>query len=107
LLYYPKDQTMNNNNPKAKNLIAELKSTNLREAEYDPFMKTLILRFHTGGDYEYMEVDRYVYDDLTKAESAGRFFHTKIRGKFDFLKVEPRPTANTLNEEKEESKVEA
>ncbi len=86
------------NEHKKKNLLAELKSTNLKEAEYDPFMKTLILRFHTGGDYEYMEVDQKVFNDLVIAESAGRFFHENIRGKFDFLKVTKRETPEDSKE---------
>lgn len=90
------------NNPKAKNIIAELKSSNLRAAEYDPFMKTLILRFHTGGDYEYIDVERELFDELVKAESAGKFFHQRIRGKYDFLKVTKRPVAADFVDKEEE-----
>lgn len=92
--------------PKSKNLIVELNSTNLRVAEYDPFMKTMILRFHTGGDYEYMEVDRKVFDALVKAESAGKFFHQHIRGKYDFLKVTPRPSVGGETKEETEETTE-
>lgn len=90
-------------NPKAKNLIAELDSTNLRAAEYDPFMKVLILRFHTGGDYEYVDVEREVFTELVKAESAGKYFHQHIRGKYEFLKVTKRPVAADFTEDVEET----
>jgi len=84
--------------PKAKNIIVELKSTNLRAVEYDPFMKTMVLRFHTGGDYEYINVGRKIFNDLVKAESAGKFFHTHIRGKYEFLKVTKRETPEDFKE---------
>lgn len=61
-------------------------STNLSEAEYDPSMKILTLHFRKGGVYEYIEVERDVYDGLLEADSAGKYFHTAIKGKFEFLK---------------------
>lgn len=88
--------------PKAVNIIVELKSTNLRAAEYDPFMKTMTLRFHKGGDYEYMEVEREVFNDLVKAESAGQYFHKFIRGKYEFLKLTKRPVAADFKEDTDE-----
>ena len=89
-------------NPKEENIIVELDSSNLREAEYDPFMKTLTLRFHTGGDYEYVNVERELFNELKEAESAGRFFHSKIRGKYEFLKLKRRPVAADFKNEDEE-----
>jgi len=65
-------------------------SSNLSKAEYDPSMEVLILHFRKGGIYEYIEVGRKVYDGLTEAKSAGRYFHTDIKGKFEFLKRVPK-----------------
>lgn len=62
------------------------KSTNLLKAEYDPSMEVLTLHFRKGGVYEYIEVDRKVYDGLLEAKSAGRYFHTDIKGKYEFLR---------------------
>lgn len=61
-------------------------STNLSKAEYDPSMQILTLHFRKGGVYEYIEVERKVYDALLEAKSAGQFFHTDIKGKFEFLR---------------------
>lgn len=59
----------------------------LRRAEYDPFMKTLTLHFHDETKlYEYIDVEQSVFDELSLAESAGKFFHRNIRNKYEFLK---------------------
>jgi hypothetical protein len=61
-------------------------SSNIKSAEYDPFMKVLSLTFQKGGEYDYLEVSENVFHEMKKADSAGRFFHTKIRGKYEFHK---------------------
>lgn len=66
-------------------------STNLKEAEYDPFMQVLSLKFNNGSTYDYINVEQKVFEELKRADSAGRFFHAKIRGKYDFLKKVPTP----------------
>lgn len=70
----------------APELIQEFDSSNIAKAEYDPFMKVMTLHFRKGGIYEYIEVNRNVFDGLVEAESAGRYFHSNVKGKFDFLK---------------------
>lgn len=66
------------------------KSSNITKAEYDPFMRVLSLTFKNGGIYDYVDVDEKLFHEMSLAESAGRFFHSKIRGHYDFLK---KPTA--------------
>lgn len=65
------------------------RSTNLAEAEYDSFMQVLSLKFRNGSTYDYINVEQKVFVELKNADSAGHFFHTKIRGKYDFLKRVP------------------
>ena len=48
-------------------------SSNLSQAEYDPYMRVLTLHFRKGGLYEYIDVDRKLFED-------------HIRGKFEYLK---------------------
>lgn len=67
------------------------KSANLTKAEYDPFMKILSLTFKNGGVYDYVDVEEVVFREMTLAESAGKFFHSKIRGHYEYLK---KPTEN-------------
>jgi len=61
-------------------------STNLSQAEYDPSMRILTLHFRKGGIYEYIEVDKTVYEGLLEAKSVGQYFHSSIKGKFEFLR---------------------
>jgi len=62
------------------------KSSNISSATYDPFMKVLTINFIHGGEYNYIEVEEEVFNEMSKASSAGRFFHARIKGKYDFLK---------------------
>ena len=79
--------TQTSEDSKRPTITASLDSSNLKEAKYDPFMKVLTLTFHTGGSYDYIDVGEDVFVDLTSAESAGSFFHSRIKGKFEFLKL--------------------
>jgi hypothetical protein len=72
--------------PAAPTVSASLKSSNLSEAEYDPFMRVLTLRFRKGGVYEYVDVDRSVFEGLRSAESPGQFFLTYVKNQYEFLK---------------------
>lgn len=78
------------------------KSTNLSKAEYDPSMQILTLHFRKGGVYDYIKVDREIYDGLLEAKSAGKYFHTIIKGKYDFLrrdsKKDPEKATKTFDE---------
>lgn len=76
----------NNFNTNKPVVSASLDSSHLKEAKYDPFMKVLTLSFHSGQSYDFLEVDRTIFDELTEAESPGKFFHQKIRGKFEAMK---------------------
>lgn len=40
-----------------------------------------------GGTYKYTDVPKQVFSDLLAADSAGKYFHSAIKGKFEFEKV--------------------
>lgn len=67
-------------------LSSSVESKLIKEVKYDPFMKVLTVYFWNGSEYEYIDVPEETYQDLVKAESAGKYFHTQIRGKFHFLR---------------------
>ncbi len=71
-------------------------STNLKAAEYDPFMHVLSLTFKNGLTYDFLCVEQTLFEELIAAESAGRFFHLKIKGKYEFLK-KPKTEKKSLN----------
>ena len=41
---------------------------------YDHLSQRLVVSMTTGGEYEYIDVPSYIYEDFLKAESKGRFF---------------------------------
>jgi hypothetical protein len=40
----------------------------LEGAAYDPETRTLVVRFESGGTYEYYDVDETLYDELVRPE---------------------------------------
>lgn len=61
-----------------------LKSSNLSEVDYDAGRKRLTIKFKNGRSYHYDNVSSNIYDGLLTAESAGKFFYSRINGKFGF-----------------------
>lgn len=53
----------------------------------------LFIRFKSGGVYSYDKVPFDYYDTLKKVESAGKFFHQFIRGKYRYKKLDQDPFA--------------
>ena len=61
-------------------------SSNISKIEYDSAMKILTIMFINGGTYDFVDVGNKIFTEMKEAQSAGKFFHNNIRGKFDFLK---------------------
>ena len=66
----------------------KVESSNLDSVGYDEEDKVLTIKFNKGGVYNYYGVDKKIYDELMKAESKGKYFHKKVKGKFKYLKVD-------------------
>lgn len=65
------------------------KSSGMCGTGYDLDTKTLAVQFKADGPlYYFADVPSELYDEFRAAESFGRFFAERIRGKFDSLKVE-------------------
>ncbi|MBS1797414.1 MAG: KTSC domain-containing protein [Acidobacteria bacterium] len=62
-------------------------SSSLEWVGYDAEKELLVIRFVSGGLYEYSEVPADVYEALMAAESKGRFFRSRIRGEYDYVKL--------------------
>lgn len=56
--------------------------------------KTLFIRFKSGVSYSYDDVPFDHYDALAKAESAGRFFHRFVKGKYRYHRLLNDPFLN-------------
>jgi hypothetical protein len=57
---------------------------------YDERRKLLDLEFHSGEIYRYRNVPAATARALRAAESKGRYFGAKIRGKFPFSRLQRR-----------------
>jgi len=72
--------------------LTPLESSNLSGCHYDEKTQTLTVEFKGGARYSYGGVVKEDYDGLVGAESAGKFFHKRIRGndKYKFTKHETK-----------------
>jgi hypothetical protein len=68
-------------------IINEIKSSNIKSAEYDTESKKLIVEFNNGFKYEYDEVPHQTYTKFRMSESQGKFFTTDISKKFKYKKL--------------------
>lgn len=58
----------------------------ISEIDYDEATEELTLTLK-GGMYKYFDVPKQVFSDLLSADSAGKYFHSNIRGKFKTEKL--------------------
>jgi hypothetical protein len=65
----------------------DVASSNVAGVAYDAKKRRLRVRFLNGTAYEYEGVDADVAAALAKAESAGGYFHAKIRGQFEVRRL--------------------
>lgn len=61
----------------------KVESSNLASVGYDEKTKTLEIQFHSGGIYEYRDVEKKIYDELMNADSHGRYFIYNIKDEYD------------------------
>ena len=66
---------------------AEVKSSSIRSAGYDPKTGKLEVEFMRGTVYSYFGVPQSVYDGLLAAESAGKYFQCNIRNNYTVSKA--------------------
>jgi len=64
-----------------------VKSSNLASIGFDEDNNVLEVEFLNGSVYQYLDVPRWVYDDMMLAESSGKFFNTEIRPSYAFNRV--------------------
>ena len=68
-------------------------SSNIEAAAYQ--YGSMFIRFKSGVSYRYDKVPHAVFIGLCEAESAGQYFHRKIRGVFEFQKLAYDPFTST------------
>ena len=67
-----------------------VKSSNIKSIGYEPGNKQLDVEFSNGTLYSYVGVPRKAYEEMSKAESVGRYFHAKIKPFYKHEKQEEK-----------------
>lgn len=70
--------------------IQEIKSSNLKTLTYDSEIQELIVEFNGNvneNKYKYKNVPQKVIESFLQAESKGKYFHSDIKGKYEFEKI--------------------
>lgn len=67
-------------------IINEIKSSNVKNTEYDLDSKKLLVEFNNGIKYEYEDVPHKIYTQFRMAESQGKFFSTNIAKSYKYVK---------------------
>jgi hypothetical protein len=62
-------------------------SSLISRADYDPLLESLKVYFKGGEVYEYCGVPESVLKGIQEAESAGKFFSTNIKDKYEYIKM--------------------
>lgn len=68
-------------------IINEIKSSNIKRAEYDTETKKMIVDFNNNSRYEYENVPHQEYTRFRLSESQGKFFSLEIAKKYKFKKL--------------------
>jgi len=69
-----------------------VESKAISEIGYDEEDSALGVRFLSGGLHYYDGVPPSVWEQMQKAESLGKFFHSHIRGKYPARKIPEYPS---------------
>ena len=70
-----------------------VQSTSIASVGYDEREHVLEIEFRNGGIYHYSGVTKEFFSQFMSANSKGRFFVLKIRGKFPFARVKENAIA--------------
>ena len=56
-----------------------VQSSNLEAVGYDDKHNILVVEFKHGGTYQYISVDKSIYENLLLADSKGKFFDQYVK----------------------------
>ena len=74
-----------------------LDSTMLQAAAYEDQMGALLLQFHGGAVYAYLDAPASLFQQLLHAESKGRYFNSWIRNRFQTVLITPPASTGFRN----------
>ena len=64
-----------------------IESTTVAQIGYDAATQTLHVEFKNGTAYQYFDVPEAVYEEMTNAESAGRYLNQVIKGSYRYARA--------------------
>lgn len=62
-------------------------SSNIASVGYDAETQTMEIEFTNGNIYQYFDVPEIVFQELMRAESAGKFLNAQVKGVYRFAKL--------------------
>ncbi len=63
-------------------------SSNVEAIGYDPATQELHVRFLKSGEtYVYYDVEEWVFDEMTQADSKGTYLNTNVKRRYDYSKL--------------------
>ena len=63
----------------------KVQSSTISEINYDGKLLTVI--FNNGREYTYEGVPAKIYEDFSKAESKGKYFHENINYRYTYSRI--------------------
>ena len=63
----------------------KVQSSTISEINYDG--KLLTITFNNGSEYVYEGVSVKIYEDFSKAESKGKYFHENINYRYNYSRI--------------------
>ena len=63
----------------------KVQSSTISEINYDGKLLTVI--FKNGSEYVYEGVSEKIYEDFSKAESKGKYFHENINYRYNYSRI--------------------
>ena len=63
----------------------KVQSSTISEINYDG--KLLTITFNNGSEYIYEGVSVKIYEDFSKAESKGKYFHENINHRYNYSRI--------------------
>ena len=63
----------------------KVQSSTISEINYDGKLLTVI--FNNGSEYVYEGVPATIYEDFSKAESKGKYFHENINYRYNYSRI--------------------
>ncbi len=62
-------------------------STVIRYFTYDEIEQTLTIEFVSGSRYQYLNVEKQLYEEFMLFREKGVFYNQRIKGKYEFVRL--------------------